>query len=47
MQAETPFCMQMLLSATEHCAPRLPILSVLHGKTLFGGSSQVWTVMQP
>ena len=26
MQAKALFCMQMLLSATEHCAPRLPIL---------------------
>lgn len=47
MQAKTLFCMQMLLSATEQCAPSLPILSGLHGKTPFGGSSQIWTVMQP
>lgn len=46
MQTKTLFCMQMLLSATEHCAPRLPILSVLNGKTPFGGSPEMWTVMQ-
>lgn len=47
MQAKTLFYMQMLLSHKEHCAPRLPIWSVLRGEIPFGGPSQIWTVMQP